>query len=61
MKFMRQQRVFKKYKQKIKKNQTTKLFWTIFKKEVAEKSTFCKHKVFNAIISESFLKNKKNY
>ena len=39
-----------------KKTKLQNFFWTIFKKEVAEKSTFCKHKVFNAIISESFLK-----
>ena len=39
-----------------KKTKLQNFFWTIFKKEVAKKSTFCKHKVFNAIISESFLK-----
>lgn len=43
-------------KENLKKTKLQNFFWTIFKRKIVKKSTFCKHKVFNATISESFLK-----
>lgn len=43
-------------KENLKKTKLQNFFWTIFKRKIVKKSTICKHKVFNATISESFLK-----
>lgn len=43
-------------KNSFKKTKLQNFFWTTFKKKVAKKSTFCAHEVFNAKISEFFLK-----
>ena len=43
-------------KKGFKKTKLQNFFWTTFKKIIAIKSPFCKHEVFNANISEFFLK-----
>ena len=43
-------------KNSFKKTKLQNFFWTTFNKKVAKKSTFCAHEVFNAKISEFFLK-----
>ena len=43
-------------KKGIKKTKLQNFFWTNFKKKIVKKSTFCTHEVFNARISEFFLK-----
>ena len=43
-------------KKGFKKTKLQNFFWTNFKKKIVKKSTFCTHEVFNARISEFFLK-----